>query len=87
MTPRKTLVSVAVLVLLLGIGFVLAAAPLHKPYTTRECSAAYAEARHRADTARIDLHRVRDEDGIRRDRRCGAIRAVASQPGADLLVP
>ena len=41
MPPRNLLVSAAVLVVLLAIGIALAAAPLHKPYTTRECSAAY----------------------------------------------
>jgi hypothetical protein len=87
MTPRTILVSAAVLVLLLGIGIALAAAPLHKPYTTRECSAAYGKARTRADTVKIDLRRIRDDAGTRDNRRCGATRAVASQPGAHMLVP
>ena len=87
MAPRKILVSAAILVVLLGIGLALAAAPLYTPYTAVECTAAYAKARSRADTAKIDLHRVRVEPGIRGDRRCGATRAVASQPTADLLAP
>lgn len=86
MTPRKVLLSAAVLVALLGIGVALAAAPLHKPYTTTECSDAYAKARTRADTVQIDLRRVRDDAGIRHNRRCGATRAAASQSSADILV-
>ena len=87
MPPRNLLVSAAVLVVLLAIGIALVAAPLHRPYTTRECSDAYTKARTRADTAKVDLRRVRDESGIQQNRRCGSTRAVATQPGANILVP
>ena len=87
MAPRKVLVSAAVVVALLTIGLVLVAAPLHRPYTIMECSSAYARAHSRADTARVDLHRLTDESGARDDRRCGSTRTVASQPGAAMLVP
>ena len=85
--PNKILVSAAILVVLVGIGLALVAAPLYTPYTTRECSAAYARARTRGDTAQVDQRRLRTESGIRDNRRCGSTRAVASQPGATMLVP
>jgi hypothetical protein len=87
MTPVKILISVAILVVLVGIGVFLAGAPLHTPYTRVECAAAYAGARTRADTMKVDLHRLRTESGTRDNRRCGSTRAVASQVGSDMLVP
>ncbi|HYC51964.1 MAG TPA: hypothetical protein VEB19_12700 [Gemmatimonadaceae bacterium] len=87
MTPGKIVVSAATLVVLVGIAVVLVGAPLHAPYTPAECAAAYAGARSRADTAQIDLHRLKTTAGIRDNRRCGSTRAVASTAGSEILVP
>jgi hypothetical protein len=71
----KILFSLALVVAMLAVAAKLASAPLYRRYDARQCREAYAAARTRDDSSRVDLHPygARHES---RNGRCGEVRAT-----------
>lgn len=67
------------------LGAWLASVPLYRAYSLEQCLDAYAEARTRGDSARVDLHPYRHERDNRSRHRCGEVRAVATTDSVPLL--
>jgi hypothetical protein len=69
------LFSVGLVVAILVIAAQLAFAPLYKRYDARQCREAYAAARTREDSSRVDLHPYGARNASRNER-CGVTRAM-----------
>src|SRR6185503_5929792 len=71
MAKAKALLSIALVLAIVVVAVKLAAAPLYRRYDSRQCREAYAAARTRDDSSRVDLHPY----GTRNER-CGVTRAT-----------
>ena len=65
------LFSLGLVLAILLVAAQLAFAPLYKRWDARQCRAAYAAARTREDTSRVDMHPYRARNG-----RCGELRTT-----------
>jgi hypothetical protein len=68
--------SIALLLLLTAFVMKLALSPLYARYDTDECRRAYASARTRSDTVRVDFHPHAPPSGAR-NQRCSVVRDAA----------
>ena len=71
----KILVSLGLVIAMLAVAAKLASAPLYRRYDAGQCIQAYAAARTRDDSSRVDLHPYRSPNGSR-NARCGETRAT-----------
>ena len=78
----KILFSLGLVVAMLAVAAKLASAPLYRRYDAGQCRQAYAAARTRDDSSRVDLHPYRSPNGSS-NARCGETRATF----VDSLVP
>jgi hypothetical protein len=85
MTVRRLLRYAIPIAAFILIGVWLASAPLYRGYSMPECLAAYAAARTRGDTARIDQHPYRHERDNRVRHRCGEVRATSLTDSVSLI--
>ena len=86
MTVRRALQYAVPLVAITLLGAWFATGPLYATYSIEQCRGAYADARTRGDTARVDLHPLRND----RDKRwvrhtCGEVRATVAADSSALI--
>lgn len=85
MTIRQILQYAVPIAAFIAIAALIASAPLYRGYTMQQCLDAYAEARTRGDTARLDLHPYRHERDNRTKHWCGEVRAVSATDSLPLI--
>lgn len=85
MPVRRILQYAIPIAAFLLLGAWLASVPLYRAYTLEQCLDAYAGARTRGDTARVDLRPYRHERDNRSKHWCGEVRAVSATDSVPLL--
>ena len=85
MQLRRALHYAIPIVVLGGTVALLANGPLYRRWSKQECLAAYAGAKTRGDSARVDLHTYRPEPPVPGRRRCGEVRPMQASNAAEVL--
>lgn len=85
MARKQVIASLTILAIIIVAMVAMLRAPLYPRYSAPECLEAYARARTRADTARVDLHPYVPAWATRARHRCGEVRAVHADSAANIV--